>query len=148
MKKTAKQLKDPQSFISGLKVLIVGTLIPLMNKFPSFETLMKDREGNAEDFDFYMLVAIIGYYLYNTDNEKETDSMLVELQKLGDNYLLAIKNLQSYVNPSIKEVDLKLLLGMWVLHNLKGDFPTQKESQVASAIGAVIEVHSSLDLTS
>lgn len=148
MKKTTKKVKNPNSFISGAKVIVIGTLIPLMDKYPNLTTIMNIGNRSAEDFDFFMLVGIIGYYLYNIDSEKETDSMLSELQKHGEKYLLAMKNLQSYVNPSIKNVELKLLLGMWVLHNLKGDWPTQEETRIASAIGELIEGYSSLDLSS
>lgn len=116
--------------IQHFHIAIISSLVPFLDRFKEFKSIIK----RASDWDFFMTTAGVGLYLITSEaspqDDKEAREKLAEINKEMPK---ALDDFNSFQKP--KELLLPSI-GLWVLWNLKGAEPTQKETQeLAGRIG-------------
>lgn len=139
-----KILGDYRTLVWGIKFAVTAGISVFIEKYPILVPLLKKTEKTFNDWNFFMTVAGICTYITISDvSEKD----LREIEK----HLLEINNQMPWIEgindffkfmgpPEDIDIDKKTKTGWWVLCNIKGKKPTNKESkELAPAIGLFLE---------
>jgi len=121
--------------IKYLNNLVITSLVPFLDKYPELKDFLNANQGSVNRWDFYMTIAGAGLYL--TTNKKVNDGKIRnQLAQIDKKMPAGLDNFYSFINNKKKNLDIKIVVGFWVLWNIKGQAPTRNESKnVAPAIG-------------
>ena len=128
-------------FVKRVNIAVITALVPFTDKYPVLKELLNKSKNPSSDWDFYMTVAGVGSYLLtNKVSDTKHKDLLTELVEIDKQSVVALNNFTMFVkNNKNGSIDLKASVGFWVLWNIKGEQPTQEESQeLAPAIGAYL----------
>ena len=125
-------------FVAGIKLAAIGLLIPIMDRYPILETILRKNRHSSSNWDFFMTVAGVGmYFLTNEISKEEYAEVMNQLTELDKQMEDAINNLFSYTETlNSEDIKIQTVIGFWVLWNITGEPPTDDESnELAPVIG-------------
>ena len=141
----AKRRRRARQVLIVGEIAAVGSLVPLLDRLPVMTDLLKGRE--AATWDFFGTVAAVGsgmYLAYSRCIPKEevpaTEKAVARVLNEWDSQgYQAYSDFWRFVNRSIKGgLKPELAAGAWVLWNIKGSEPSERELEAGAVIGSML----------
>ncbi|MDE2980910.1 MAG: hypothetical protein OXU74_06915 [Gemmatimonadota bacterium] len=140
----SKRRKRAKNVLAMGEIAAVSSLTPLLNQFPELDELVTE----TATWDFFGTVAAVGSAMYLAHKEIPQDQVRATeravakvLNKWDHQGYQAYLDLHQFVAPRIEQGwTIELAVGAWVMWNIKGAKPTEREFQVGAAIGSMFFV--------
>ena len=139
----AKRRSRARQVLAAGEIAAVSSLVPLMERFPAMTDLLRERE--TATWDFFGTVAAVGsgmclaYRDIPEDEVPATEKAVAIVLNEWDNqgyqaYLDFCGFLARGIEGGSKP---EVVAGSWVMWNIKGSEPSEKELEVGTVIGSM-----------
>jgi hypothetical protein len=133
-------MKKPSSatFLGYLDFTLNGLLHSFIDKFYSKHKELFAKEEFFDDWKYFLTAACCGIFLKMKERSKsEHEKLYEQLEKDRPELWPAVKDFSDFVDKIDKNVSDDIYngsIGYWVLLNVKGEKPTDREVQEVSAV--------------
>ncbi len=121
-----------------IHTFVIGILTPLKEKYPKLLEILNYSKHPSNDWDFFMTVGGVGYYVIkNKIDEEGISEIKKQLNEIDAQLPSALDNFFDFINKyDDLGGDLVSKIGFYVLWNIKGNRPSYSEcKELAPAIG-------------
>ena len=128
------------SFVKGLILASISLSTDLAKQYPELNSVFAKSKRALLDWEFFFIAAGTGLALRDPRCSKSfCDAVLKDASLCDHQMMVAIENLNGFVDSRDESLDILPATGVWVLWNIAQECPSHEESKaLAPAIGVIL----------